>query len=154
VNKKLINTRIELAEELISRTVEDIESIRKLIQMTPKSITISIAPVWKHEIFLLIAKSNERNTVIKEIMKDDAMRKRGKKATDAVKQCTTLIHRLPPHVVEALVREPINEVVVFEAAIVFLEKEFGVPVHITDAESSEHLKAAIALPFKPAIIIE
>ena len=153
-NKKLINTRIELAEELITRTVEDIESIRKLIQMTPKSITISIAPAWKHEIFLLIAKSNDRNTVIKEIMKDDAMRKRGKEATDAAKQCTTLIHRLPPHVVEHLAREPINEIAVFEAAKIFLEKEFGVPVHITHAESSEHAKAATALPFKPAIIIE
>ena len=153
-NKKLINTRIELAEELITRTVEDIESIRKLIQMTPKSITISIAPAWKHEIFLLIAKSNDRNTVIKEIMKDDAMRKRGKEATDTAKQCTTLIHRLPPHVVEPLAREPINETAVFEAAKKFLEKEFGVPVHITEAESSEHAKAATALPFKPAIIIE
>jgi leucyl-tRNA synthetase len=92
--------------------------------------------------------------VIKEIMKDDAMRKRGKEATDAAKQCTTLIHRLPPHVVESLAREPINEIAVFEAAKKFLEKEFGVPVHITHAESSKHAKAATALPFKPAIIIE
>ena len=153
-NKKLVNTRIELAEELISRTVEDIESIRKLIQITPKSITISIAPAWKHEIFLLIAKSNDRTTVIKEIMKDDAMRKRGKEATDAAKQCTTLLHRLPPNVAEPLAREPINEIAVFEAAKTFLEKEFGVPVHITEAESSEHAKAATALPFKPAIVIE
>jgi leucyl-tRNA synthetase len=87
-------------------------------------------------------------------MKDDEMRRRGKEVTDAAKQCTTLIHRLPPHVVEPLAREPINEIAVFEAAKIFLEKEFGVQVHITDAESSEHTKAATALPFKPAIIIE
>jgi len=154
VNEKLINTRIELAEELIFRTVEDIESIRKLIQLTPKSITLSIAPAWKHEIFLAIAKSDNRSTVTKEIMKDDTMRKRGREATDAVKQCTTLIHRLPPQVIEPLLREPINEIAVFEEAKIFLEKEFGVPFHITDAESSEHPKAATALPFKPAIIIE
>jgi leucyl-tRNA synthetase len=43
---------------------------------------------------------------------------------------------------------------VFMAAQEFLEKEFGVPVHVTQAESSEHAKAATALPFKPAIIIE
>ena len=153
-DNKLVNTRIELAEELLSRTVEDIESIRKLIQITPKSITISIAPAWKHEIFLLIAKAHDRNTVIKEIMKDDAMRRRGKEATDAAKQCTTLIHRLPPHVIEPLTREPINELDIFEAAKGFLEKEFGVPVHVTAAESSEHAKAATALPFKPAIVIE
>ena len=153
-DKKLVNIRIELAEELLARTVEDIESIKKLIQITPKSITISIAPAWKHEIFLLIAKAEDRNTAIKEVMKDDAMRKRGKEATDAAKQCKTLIHRLPPYVVEPLITEPINEAAVFEAAKGFLENEFGVTVYITDAESSEHVKAAIALPFKPAIIIE
>ena len=103
---------------------------------------------------MIIAKSSDRNTVIKEIMKDDAMRRRGKEATDAAKQCTTLIHRLPPHVVEPLVNDPINEIAVFEAAKIFLEKEFGVPVHITEAESSELAKAATTLPFKPAIIIE
>jgi leucyl-tRNA synthetase len=154
VEKKLINPRIELAEELLARTVEDIESIIKLIQMTPKSITISLAPAWKYEIFLTIAKADDRNTVIREIMKDEAMRKRGKEATDAAKQCTTLIHRLPPQVIEPLKRERINEMAVFEDAKKFLEKEFEVPVHITDSESSEHAKAATALPFKPAIIIE
>ena len=126
----------------------------KLIQITPKSITISVAPAWKQEIFLLIAKSPDRNTVIREIMKDDAMRKRGKDATDAAKQCTTLIHRLPPHVVGPLAKEPIDELAVFQAAKGFLEKEFGVPVHVNQSESSEHAKSATALPFKPAIIIE
>jgi leucyl-tRNA synthetase len=82
------------------------------------------------------------------------MRKRGKEATDAAKQCTTLIHRLPPHVIEPLTREPIDELIIFEAAKGFLEKEFGVPVHVTAAESSGHVKSATALPFKPAIVIE
>jgi leucyl-tRNA synthetase len=153
-DKKRVNSRIELAEELLSRTVEDIESIMKLIQITPKSVTISVAPAWKQEIFQLIARSTDRTNVIKEIMKDDTMRKRGREATDAAKQCTTLIHRLPPHVVGPLAKEPVNEMAVFQAAKTFLETEFGVPVHVTQAESSEHVKAATALPFKPAIIIE
>jgi leucyl-tRNA synthetase len=153
-DEKLVNEKIELAEELLSRTVEDIESIQKLIQITPKSITIALAPEWKHEVFRTIAKASDRNTVIREIMKDEAMRKRGKDATDAAKQCTTLIHRLPPQVVGPLVREPISEQAVFESARTFLEQEFGVPVHVTEAESSGHVKALTALPFKPAIIIE
>jgi len=153
-DEKLINSKIELSEELLARTVEDIESIKKLIQLTPKSLTIVLAPAWKHEVFRTIAQSTDRNTVIKEIMKNDAMKKRGKEATDAAKQCTTLIHRLPPHVVEPLAKEPLNERAVFEAAQAFLEHEFGVPVHIVDAESSGHAKGATALPFKPAIVIE
>ena len=153
-DEKLVNTKIELAEELLARTVEDIESIKKLIQITPKSLTIVLAPAWKHEVFKTIAKSSDRNTVLKEIMKDESMKRRGKEATDAAKQCTTLIHRLPPHVVTSLVQESINERAVFEAAQAFLEHELGVPVHIMDAESSGHAKGATALPFKPAIVIE
>jgi len=153
-DKKLINTKIELSEELLARTVEDVESIKKLIQITPKSITIVLAPSWKYEVFRTIAKASDRNTVIKEIMKDDAMKKRGKEATDAAKQCTTLIHRLPPQVVEPLAEEPLNERAVFDSAKAFLEREFGVPVHIAEAESSGHAKGATALPFKPAIVIE
>jgi len=153
-NEKLVNVKAELAEELLARTVEDIESIKKLIQITPKAITIALAPAWKYQIFQTIAAATDRNMVVKEIMKDESMRKRGKDATDAAKQCTTLIHRLPPHVVEPVAKEPVNERQVFESAKSFLEQEFGVPVHIVDAEGSGHVKALTALPFKPSIIIE
>jgi leucyl-tRNA synthetase len=154
VDQKQKNRRIELAEELLLRTVEDLESIKKLIQITPGSITISIAPAWKYGIFKTIARAPDRNLAIRTIMKDDLMRRRGKEATDAAKQCTTLIHRLPPHIVELIATDGVNERAVFEQATPFLKKEFGVPVHITDAESSPHAKAATALPFKPAIVIE
>jgi leucyl-tRNA synthetase len=151
---KQVNTKAELAEELLARTVEDVESIKKLIQITPKAITIALAPAWKHEIFRMIATASDKNTVVKEIMKDEKMRKRGKDATDAAKQITTLIHRLPPSVAGPLVRDPVSEQAVFEAAKDFLEQEFGVPVHIVGAEESGLLKASTALPFKPAIVIE
>jgi leucyl-tRNA synthetase len=153
-DEKLVNAKAELAEELLARTVEDIESILKLIQLEPKAITIALAPEWKHAIFRTIATVSDRNTVVKEIMKDPAMRKRGKAATDAAKQITTLIHRLPPYVIEPLLKEPISEQDVFEAAKDFLEQEFRVPVHITAAEESKLPKASTALPFKPAIVIE
>ena len=65
-----------------------------------------------------------------------------------------LIHRLPPQIVDLIATEGVNERAIFEQAKDFLEKEFGVPFHITDSEGSSHTKAATALPFKPAIIIE
>jgi len=154
VDQKQKNRRIELAEELLLRTVEDLESITKLIQITPKSITILLAAAWKHEIFTTIARAPDRNLAIRTIMKDDRMRRRGREASDATKQCTTLIHRLPPHTVELIASEGVNERAVFEQAAPFLEKEFGVPVHIVEAKDSRHPKAATALPFKPAIVIE
>ena len=53
-----------------------------------------------------------------------------------------------------LVKDPISEQDIFESAKSFLEQEFGVPVHIVEAEGSGHVKALTALPFKPAIIIQ
>ena len=152
--KALENPRIELAEELLLRTVEDIESIRKLIQITPKSITIALAPSWKYGIFRAIAHAQDKNLAIREIMKDDENRRRGREAADAARQCTTLIHKLPPQIVSLIASDGVNERAVFESAREFLEREFSVPVHITEAESSEHAKAGTALPFKPAIVFE
>ncbi len=149
-----MNRRIELSEDLLSRTVEDIESIVKIIQMAPSAITIYTAPVWKHKVFLAVAGAENKGTVIKEIMKDEEMRKRGKEVTDTVRQCTLLIHRLPPHVVSALLEEIPDEEAIFKRAAGFLQKEFGVPVTVRYAGDGLHAKAALALPFKPALVIE
>jgi leucyl-tRNA synthetase len=150
----LVNPQVELAEELLLRTVEDIESILKLIQITPRSITISLAPAWKREVFATIAKAPDKNLAIRDIMKAESMRKRGKEATDAARQCTNLIHKLPPQIVTLVASGALNERAVYESAKTFLEKEFSVPIHVTEAEGSGHAKAATALPFKPAIVIE
>jgi leucyl-tRNA synthetase len=82
------------------------------------------------------------------------MRSRGKEAIQIARQCTTLIHRLPPQLVDLLVRDSLNEKDMFNRARGFLEKEFGVPVSIVDADTSTQTKADSALPFKPAIVIE
>ena len=153
-DSELVKPNLELAEELLARTVEDIESILKIIQIEPASISIYCAPGWKQEIFTMVAGARDKNTVIREIMKNEAMKKRGKEATDATRQCTTLIHRLPPQLVDQIVTSAIDEKSIFENACSFLEKEFGVPVKVLDAGQSMHAKASSALPFKPAIVIE
>lgn len=149
-----VDPATELAEELLIRTVEDIESIKKLIQIEPAAIRLFIAPAWKYEIFRTVAGSEDRTTVVKDIMKDEDMRRRGKAATEAARQITTLIHRLPPQITAAVSGSPPDETAIFTAAREFLESEFCVPVTVTSAEESDHPKASAALPFKPAIVIE
>ncbi|MCK9306720.1 MAG: leucine--tRNA ligase, partial [Methanoculleus sp.] len=83
VDEARVNPDVELAEELLSRTVEDIESIVKLIPIEPKSISLFIAPAWKHEAFGIIAASADKTRVMREIMQNEGMRKRGREATDA-----------------------------------------------------------------------
>jgi leucyl-tRNA synthetase len=144
----------ELSEDLLARTVEDIESIIKLIKIKPAQITLFVAPDWKFEVFRTIARAADKKTVIREIMANEEMRARGRAVTEAAKQITNLVHRLPPQVVENLLSFPMDEIRMFEDAAPFLEQEFGVPVSIVEAGESSHPKAAAALPFKPAIVID
>jgi leucyl-tRNA synthetase len=87
-------------------------------------------------------------------MKDEGMRRRGKESADAVKQITSLIHRLPPGYREGLLSQNVDEKAVFGAARDFFEREFHVPVKVLTADESGHPKARLALPYKPAIVIE
>lgn len=152
-DESMITPDIELAEELIMRTVEDIESIQKLIKITPTSITLYCAPQWKWHIFKIISQSKEKEKVIGEIMRDPEMRMRGKEVVDASKQIISLIHKFPPDLIDQLKNNTINEIDIFLHAKKFLEHEFEVPVHVLTAEGSNHTKARLALPFKPAIVI-
>ncbi|MDT8357640.1 MAG: class I tRNA ligase family protein, partial [Methanomicrobiaceae archaeon] len=154
VDEVRINRDAELAEELLQRTVEDIESILKLIQITPAKIQLFVAPAWKWEIFRTVAGAGDRTAVMKEVMRDEEMRKKGKVVADTIKQVTNLIHRLPPQLVERLKERGVNEAKIFQEAALFFTKEFGVPVEVVDAEGRAHPKAASSLPFKPAIVIE
>jgi leucyl-tRNA synthetase len=145
---------IELSEDLLARTVEDIESIMKILPVTAKEVRILVAPEWKRSVFATIAGSPEKREVVKEIMKDGAMRKRGKEAADAVKQVTALVHKLPPDLVEGLLANPVDEMAVYESAREFLGREFQAKVTVLSAEGAAHPKAKLALPYKPAIVIE
>ena len=149
-----INPEVELAEEFLSRTVEDIESIVKLIPMEPAAINLFIAPAWKHEVFQIVAASTDRTRVVREVMQNEGLRKRSREAADATKQITKLILKLPPELVKQLQATPLDERAILEEARQFLEHEFGVPITIQDAGESTHPKASGALPFKPAIVIE
>jgi len=149
-----IDLNLELAEEMLLRLTEDLESIRKVIQITPRSLTICIAPAWKREIFAAVAGAADKTRVVKDIMGEERFRKKGKDAADAVRQCITHVHRLPPGLVEGYLAGNCDEREIFFSAIGFLEKEAGVPVTITDADAISHPRAKGALPLKPALILE
>lgn len=148
-----VERRVELAEELVARTFEDIESIVKLLRFTPSEITIFVAPEWKKQIFRSIAESGNPRGAIAEVMKNPEARRRGKEAAEAAKQIAALVHRLPPSLLQAILGEDLDEEEVFGRARGFYEREFGVRVKVEAAEGSGHPKAAGALPFKPALLI-
>lgn len=153
VNEKQIDVSAEIAEELLVRTVEDIESLLRIIRLKPQQVTICVSPDWKWDIFRMIASATDKKNVIKEIMQHEQVRTRGKEAADTVRNCTTHFHRLSSALVDRIITNKPDEYAVFTAAREFLEKDFGLTFSIIPAETCSHEKAGYALPFKPAIII-
>lgn len=149
----LINESVEVSEELLQRTVEDIQSILKLVQIEATKVTLFVAPAWKHQVFTIVASAEDKRNVVKTVMADADLRAKGKDATDAAMQTVKLIHSLPPELVTSIAAG-VDELAIFTAAKAFLEKESGLAVEVVAAEASAHPKGKLALPFKPAIVIE
>lgn len=149
-----IDISAEIGEDLLARTVEDIESLLRIIKMKPQQVTICVSPEWKWEIFTMIASAPDKKNVMREIMQQESVRARGKEAADAVKNCTTHYHRLSSELVDQIVESRPDELAVFIAAQEFLENEFNLKFTMVAAENCSHEKAGNALPYKPAIIIE
>jgi leucyl-tRNA synthetase len=154
MNPDLVSIETELAEELLQRTLEDVDSIQKLIRIAPTTLTVFCAPDWKWEIFRTLAQHRDSRDAVREVMQNPEMRKRGKPAAEAAKQIANLIHRLPPDLVARLVQKPIQEKEVFYAAVPFLEKDLGVRVQVIFSEESDHPRGKAALPYKPALLLE
>ena len=149
-----IDISAEIGEDLLTRTVEDIESLLRIIKMKPQQITICVSPEWKWEIFKMIASAPDKKNVMREIMQQESVRARGKEAADAVKNCTTHYHRLSSELALQIVENRPDELAIFTAAQKFLENEFNLKFTMVAAENSSLEKAGNALPYKPAIIIE
>jgi leucyl-tRNA synthetase len=150
----LVNDEAEIAEELLLRTVEDIESILRILKTPPRKVTICVAPSWKWEVLSLIARATDKKNVIRDVMQNEEIKSRGRVAADAVKQCTALFHKLPSDLVGRIVADQPDELAVFKGAATFLADDTKLEVEVINAESCHHMKAGSALPFKPAIIIE
>ncbi|MDO5844452.1 MAG: leucine--tRNA ligase, partial [Methanocorpusculum sp.] len=148
-----INKSVEISEELLQRTIDDIQSILKLVQIEAKKVTLFIAPAWKKQVFDIVAKAEDKRNVMKAVMADASLRAMGKEASDATLQTVRLVHSLAPELVSSIT-EGVDEMSIFKNAVEFLEKESGLKVEIVSAEGSAQPKAKSALPFKPAIVVE
>jgi leucyl-tRNA synthetase len=144
----------EIAEELLVRTVEDIESILRILKTPPRKVTICVAPSWKWDILTLIAEAPDKKNVIRDVMQKEDIKTRGREAADAVKQCTNLFHKLPSDLVDRIVSQKPDELAIFKGASAFLVDDTKLEIEVVPADACHHMKAGSALPFKPAIIIE
>jgi len=151
--RKKIDLGIEASEELVREVIEDIENIKKITgKQNPIGIKLFVASPWKWAALNAI-RGIERpdfGLAMKEAMKDEEVRKQGKKAAQTIK-------KLAGKIMELKDAQKIDEFSALNEASEFIEGTIGCKVEVLTEDKAENElreKASGAIPLKPAIFIE
>jgi len=146
INEKAIDPIIELSEEVIYNTEQDITNVIKLSKIeNPKGITLFIAPQWKRDAWKK-AKLVNKDKIINELMKIPELK--SKEGASFAQYLQKKIHELGEILSE---EEEYNS---FKNAEKYLKEKFNTEIKIILASESEHPKAKTAMPGKPALLVE
>lgn len=148
VEESEINKEIELAEETIKNLEKDIRNVLELVDVKkPEEIKLFVAPEWKRRAYKIAVE--EEGNVIKNIMKNNEIKKQGKKAASYGQYLQKNKYKLEKEVIDKD-----KEMKTIEEAKSYLEDKFKGKVKIIDSKETDKNKADKAMPMKPAILIE
>ena len=142
-----INEEVLKAEEMLKRTIEDIEEIKKVTGIKPSEIYIYIAPKWKWDLAQKAMELHKKGMLEMKYIMEEA-KKLGLDMKEVAKFAKKIMEEVRK---ESFLR--IDEKKYFESAKEFLEKEFGASFHI-DAEYDPANRRQNAMPLRPAIYME
>ncbi|MCD6409819.1 MAG: hypothetical protein J7L98_05765, partial [Candidatus Verstraetearchaeota archaeon] len=129
----------------------------------PKVVYYYTAPQWKWKlfremIFLFEEGSFNLGSFIKESMKKEEIRAKGKEAVSLIQNASKYMTSLSPEMRRGILKMSIDEQAVLERSKDFLEKLFNAQVKVFRADSPDIVdpagKAKGALPLRPAIYLE
>ncbi len=142
-----LNLEAELSEELIRKTLTDVEEVKKITSMTPKKIKLFVAENWKFRVYNTVLKSKDRNVndITKEIMGTGGY---GKATVMFIQNLYKRINDMQQIVPRAL------QFSLLEESKSFLENEIGCKIDVEDSDKSENPKAKAAAPNKFGIFFE
>ena len=159
-----IDVAAEEQETLITDIMTDTTNILKATKITPKRICFYIAAPWKWQAYLKIldktvAGEAKINELLKEFASDKDLRPHMKNIAGMV-----------PRIIKALAKvsgerkinmqqiKTVNEKEILAAAVGFLGQRFNAEVSVYSENDAERfdpkIRAAMAMPYQPAIYIE
>ena len=180
----MVDMHAEVAEDIIEKTMADIEEIRKVAKVTPKRISLYTFPAWKRTVLeKAVALSKEAASkaaeqaadqtggkkkdgfdmgeLIRECMADPVIKAHGKEAQKFIRKTAGDVRGSSAEVAERYLNAAVDEKAILLDAKAFFEKEFGCPVDIYSAEDAEadpacdpQNKCRFAEPSRPAIYME
>ena len=144
-SEKMVDSKLEMGEELVSSVRHDVEKIGERIGAKPKKVFVYVPAAWKFEAYNLMKEKKN----LKELIE---FGKKGKLNMEEVsrfgKGLMGKVHSLS----EVLPSE--DEYASLHDAASFLSKELGAEVTVRKEEEGGHPKASNAMPGKPAIVLE
>lgn len=148
-DSKLINEEVEMGEQLIKQTIDDIREIQKIKTIKPNKVTIFVADSWEFDVYGIVLNNKGKpiNEITKDIMSGD-LRRYGNTTVAYIQSLYKKINEVKP----ILSKE--KQLAVLNDAKSFLEAEIKCPVLIEDGEKSQEKKAKQATPQKVGILLE
>lgn len=159
-----IDVAAEEQENLITDVISDTLNILKATKIAPKRLVYFTAASWKWQVFLkVLEKSLSGEAKINELMKEFA-------ADKELKPHMKEVAGLVPKVIKALTKlsaarkanmlkvKVTDEKEIVQCAVGFLKERFNAEVSVYGEEEGERYdpkqRAAMAMPYQPAIYIE
>jgi leucyl-tRNA synthetase len=147
-NNKKIDPKFEAIEEISSKVVKDIQSIKQLIKTKPKKATVFVSASWKYSLFKKIQKQIEKTRnqgdIIKAVMDKEHQKFIPKIVQSILKDPT----KLPDTILDQKI-----EIKSLEDSKEEIERETSLKIEIITSEKSNESKAKSANPHKPAILL-
>jgi leucyl-tRNA synthetase len=159
-----IDIKAEETESLVKNVLEDTQNILRATKIAPRKICYFVATPWKWRIYLTaLEKSLQSNITVselmKELMKDEEMKKIANKAVKFVAQIAEEINRIPKDKKRKLLEaSALDEKAILDEARAFFKREFNAEIHVYREDDPERYdpkrRAQLARPYRPAIYIE
>lgn len=152
----LVDEQAEQAEELLERTLNDVQEILNVTKAAPKKITLYTSPEWKHEMLRLaldktIGGKLDMSALMKAAMANKAISLHKKDVPKYAQKLAKAAHSLGAEVLS------LDEFETLSREKAYLESALAVPVEIYSADKAGEDpkgKSKQAEPGRPAIYIE
>ena len=149
----MVDDQVLRSVQVVKQTIDDIKEIAFLMKdKKPKIARIILAPTWLYEVYdeasVGLEKENEQKEIMKKLMENPEMRKKGKIVASLVSQ---IIRERPKYAKKEIENEGFNQLKMY------ISKETGLEIELTDAEKIEKDplgKVKQAKPGKPALYLE
>jgi len=149
----LASPRVEAEEDLVRDLLADVREVVEVTGTEPETIRVFVAPGWTREVFDAVVEAGpDHGAVMGRLMEDEAMQARGQAVNDLVGTLSTFVRERPEGRVSVL--QDVDEAAVYTDAADVIAAEFDAEVEVVPAEDADAEKAADAVPFRPAILLE